>query len=148
MTVPGGVPNLPVGALTFDTLDGLQDFTTETMRGRATERIPSVFNAATFGDPTSDFTISGVITELFAAFNAAIAETDPADIEGPDDLPDLLTGFIDELPIIGTLAGLPDAIYGTYEGSDPVLLFIELLFAPIRLLMTGAATLPTDFEES
>jgi hypothetical protein len=146
MTVPGGVPNLPAGALTLDTLASLQDMTPETMRARSAARIPSTFNATTLGDPTSDFSFGGLIAQLFAAFTSAVANADPADIEGPDDLPALLTGFIEELPIIGTLAGLPDAVYGTYDGDDPVLLFIELLFAPIRALM-GGGSLPTDFPE-
>ena len=147
MTTPGGVPNLPTGALTIDTLASLQDMTAETMRSRATDRIPSTFHGTTLGDPTSNASYGGLITQLFAAFNSAVANADPADIEGPDDLPDLLTGFIDELPIIGSLVGLPEAIYGTYEGSDPVLQFIEVLFAPIRLLMSGAEELPTEFPD-
>lgn len=147
MTVPGGVPNLPPGALTVDTMaSALQDMTPEAMRARGSGRVPSTFNAATMGDPTSDFSYGGVIMRIFAAFNSAVANADPADIEGPDDLPDLLTGFIDELPIIGTLVGLPEAIYGTYEGDDPVLLGVEALFAPIRLLMSGDTTLPIDEE--
>lgn len=146
MTTPGGVPNLPAGALTIDTLASLQDVTPEAMRARSAARIPSTFNAATLGDPTSDFSFGGLITQLFAGFNSAVANADPADIEGPDDLPNLLTGFIDQLPIIGTLAGLPDAIYGTYDGADPVLLMIEALFGPIRLLMSGDTELPTDEE--
>ncbi len=146
MTVPGGMPNLPVGALTFDTLESLQDQTPEGMRAQAAARIPSTFHAATLGDPTSNFSFGGLITRIFSAFNSAVANADPADIEGPDDLPALLTGFIDELPIIGALAGLPDAVYGTYEGDDPVLQFIELLFAPVRLLMAGTESLPTGFE--
>ncbi len=147
MTVPGGVPNLPTGALTIETMaSALQDMTPEAMRERSSARVPSTFNAATFGDPSSNFSYGGLITQLFAAFNSAVANADPADIEGPDDLPNLLTGFIDQLPIIGTLVGLPEAIYGTYEGSDPVLLMIEALFAPIRLLMSGETELPTDEE--
>lgn len=148
MTVPGGVPNLPAGALTMDTLaSALQDMTPEAMRARAAARIPSTFHGATLGDPTSDASFGGLILQLWAGFASAVATADPADIEGPEDLPNLLTGFIDQLPIIGALAGLPEAIYGTYEGSDPVLLFIEELFGPIRLLMAGAAELPTEFPD-
>lgn len=147
MTVPGGVPNLPPGALTIETLaSDLEDMTVGAIRTRSAARIPTTFNATTLGDPTSDFSFGGLIAQLFAAFNSAVATADPADIEGPDDLPDLLTGFIEELPIIGTLVGLPDAIYGTYDGDDPVLLFVELLFAPIRALM-GGGSLPTDFPD-
>lgn len=147
MTTPGGVPNLPAGALTVDTLaSDLEDMTSATIRTRASARMASTFNSTTGGDPTSDFSFSGLIMQLFAGFNSAVATADPADIEGPDDLPDLLTNFITELPIIGTLVGLPEAIYGTYEGSDPVLLFVETLFAPIRLLMDGTNELPYDEE--
>ena len=149
MTTPGGVPNLPTGALTIDTLaSNLEDMTTEAMRARSAARMSSTFNSSTGGDPTSNFSFSGLIMQLFAGFNSAVANADPADIEGPEDLPDLLTGFITELPIIGTLVGLPEAIYGTYEGADPVLLMIETLFAPIRLLMDGTNELPIPDEES
>lgn len=146
MTTPGGVPNLPPGALTFDTLVSLQDQTPETLREQASARVPSTFHAATLGDPMSEFSFGGLMTQLFAGFSSAVANADPADIEGPEDLPPLLTGFINELPIIGTLTGLPEAIYGTYDGPDPILDFIEVLFAPIRLLMAGTTSFPTAFE--
>ena len=146
MTTPGGVPNLPPGALTLTTMaSALQDMTPATMRTRSAARIPSTFHSGTGGDPTSEYSFNGLIMALWAGFNSAVANADPADIEGPDDLPDLLNDFITDIPIIGALVGLPEAIYGTYEGTDPVLLAVEALFAPVRLLMAGDLDL---FEES
>lgn len=136
MTVPGGVPNLPTGALTVDTLGTkLQDMTPTAMKARAGERFPALFNSSSGGNPLSDLTPLGILTWIWANFNSAIANADPADIEGPDDLPELLWEFVENLPVIGELVGLLEAILGTYEGDDEILLTVQEIFAPIRKLV-------------
>lgn len=138
MTTPGGVTNLPVGALTVDTLASkTQDMTPAAMRGRAADRVPSIFNSSTGGNMLSDLSPFGIIAQLFAGFNSHIANADPADIQGPEDLPGLLLDFIEELPVIGTMVGLLEAILGTYDGDDPVLLAIQDIFTLIRNLFGG-----------
>lgn len=136
MTTPGGVPNLPQGALTIDTLASkTQDMTQPAMRDRAAERFPNIFGSSSGGNALSDLTPFGILTQLFAGFNSSVANADPADIEGPEDLPGLLLDFIESLPVIGELIGLLEAILGTYDGDDEVLLQVQAIFAPIRALL-------------
>ncbi|MEV5360571.1 hypothetical protein AB0K45_09530, partial [Micrococcus luteus] len=136
MTTPGGVPNLPTGALTLDTLAfKTQDMTPEAMKTRAVERFPSMMDNSTGLSPASDLTPFGILTKIFAGFNSNVANADPADIQGPDDLPDLLKAFIESLPVVGKFVELLDAVLGDYEGDDPTLLAIRQIFAPIRKLL-------------
>jgi hypothetical protein len=138
MTVPLGVPNLPVGALTLETLAAqLQDQTVGAMRAAAGARMPSIFDASTGGAILSDLSPFGIITHIWAGFMATIAAADPADVDGPEDLPGLLLDFIEGLPVIGQLVQLLEAIAGTYTGTDPVLLEIQEIFLPIRKLIDG-----------
>ncbi|OBB20621.1 hypothetical protein [Mycolicibacterium elephantis] len=121
MTTPGGVPNLPVGALTLDTLaEKTQDTTPAAMRVRAAERMPSTFNSSNGGNPLVDLSPFGIITQLWAGFNSHVANADPADIEGPEDLPGLLLDFIEELPVIG----------GFVQYGQEVIDLIQRLLAP------------------
>ncbi|MGA5467182.1 hypothetical protein [Mycobacterium sp. NPDC050041] len=136
MTTPGGVPNLPVGALTVDTLASkLQDMSGNAMKTRAVERFPSIMDGSTGLSPVSDLTPFGILTRIWAEVNSLIANADPADIQGPEDLPPLLLDFIEDLPVIGELFELLQAILGTYEGEDEVLLTIQQIFAPIRAIV-------------
>lgn len=136
MTTPGGVPNLPPGALTLDNLAArLQDLTPPSMRAWANEHTPAIFNASTGGDILSDLSPFGIITRIWAEVNSAIANADPADINGPEDLPGLFFDFIEGLPVVGQLVGLMEAILGTYTGDDAVLLAIQEIFFPIRKLL-------------
>lgn len=109
------------------------------MRARAAERIPGTYNGSTGGNPLNDLTPFGVLTTLFAGFNSYVANADPADIQGPDDLPGLLRDFIESLPVVGQFVGLLEAILGTYDGDDETLLAIQEIFFPIRKLMQLAA---------
>lgn len=136
MTTPGGVPNLPAGALTEETLaEKLQDMSAAAMRSRARERMPSIFDDSTGGNILSDLTPFGLLTRIWAEVNSLIANADPADIQGPQDIPQLLLDFIQGLPVIGELVGLLEAILGEYDGDDEVLLAIQQIFAPIRKLV-------------
>ncbi|MDP7706794.1 hypothetical protein [Mycobacterium sp. TY815] len=136
MTVPGGVPNLPVGGMTIDTLAAkVQDTAAETMRNLASQRFPSIFDGSTGGSVLSDLSPFGIITRIWSEVNSAIANADPADINGPEDIPPLLLDFIESLPVVGELVGLMEAILGTYTGDDAVLLAIQQIFMPIRKLL-------------
>lgn len=144
MTTPGGVPNLPMGALTIPTLASkLQDMSGTAMRDRAAERMPAIFNGSSGGNPLSDLTPFGILTRIWAEFNSAVANADPADIQGPEDLPGLLLDFIESLPLVGELVGLLEAILGTYDGDDPVLLEIQEIFTLIRNILGGI-----DFQDA
>lgn len=146
VTTPGGVPNLPVGALTLDTLvSRLEDMSPEAMRARAGERWPSIFGSSTGGDIMSDLSLSGIIAKLFAGFNSVVANADPADIDGPEDLPALLWDFITSLPVVGELVGLLEAIIGEYDGDDEVLLAIQEIFMPLRRLVQLVAGHDVDW---
>lgn len=136
VTTPSGVPNLPQDALTLDNLASrLQDMSSAAMKSRAAERFPSTFNTSTGSDPALDLTPFGILTSIWAGINSLIANADPADIEGPQDLPPLLLEFIEGLPVVGELVGLLEAIFGTYTGDDSVLLTVQEIFAPIRKLL-------------
>ena len=146
VTTPGGVPNLPVGALTLDTLvSRLEDMSPEAMRARAGERWPSIFGYSTGGDIMSDLSLSGIIAKLFSGFNSVVANADPADIDGPEDLPGLLWDFITSLPVVGELVGLLEAIIGEYDGDDEVLLAIQEIFMPLRRLVQLVAGHDVDW---
>lgn len=149
VTTPGGVPNLPAGALTLDTMASkLQDTTAAAQRARAVARVPSIFTGSSGGDPASDLSPSGVITGLYSGFASVVASADPADIQGPDDLPALLLAFIESLPIVGEFVRLGEAIGGTYVGDDPVLNTIQDLFRPLRELLQLVAGAITSFPPS
>lgn len=136
MTTPGGVPNLPQGALTIDTLGKkLQDTSVTAVRGRAVERVSPIFDSSTGGNAAVDLTPLGILTRLFSGFNSVVANADPADVQGPEDLPDMLLQFIEDLPVIGQFVELLEAIAGTYDGHDQILLEVQQIFAPIRALV-------------
>lgn len=148
VTTPGGVANLPPGALVPDTMESqLQDTSEPAMRTRAAQRFPSTFNSSTGGNPAVDLSPFGILARLFAGFNSTVAEADPADITGPEDLPGLLWDFIASLPVIGQFVDLLDAIAGHYEGEDQVLLTVQAIFAPIRALVDLVANFFGDIGE-
>lgn len=140
MTTPAGVPNLPLGALTVATLGGqLQDQTTEAMRLRANERIPDIFASSTGGDIAADLSPFGILANIWSGVNSLIANADPADIQGPEDIPDLLLEFIEGLPLIGPfvalLGDLLAVLQGEYDGEDELLLAIQAFLAPLLKLL-------------
>jgi len=133
MTTPGGVQNLPTGALTLDTLASkLQDMSGSAMKSRAVERFPSTFSGSTGGDPSVDLSPFGILVGIWSEVNSLIANSDPADIQGPEDLPPLLLEFIEGLPVVGTFVELLEAILGDYDGDDEILQAIQQIFGPIR----------------
>jgi len=135
VTTPGLV-NLPAGALTPGTMASkLQDMSAEAMRGRAAARVPGIFNGSNGGDPLSDLSPTGLITRIFAEFNSAVANADPGDINGPEDLPDMLRAFLEGLPVVGEFVRLLSAILGEYEGEDEILIAIQAIFYPLRKLV-------------
>lgn len=136
MTTPGGVSNLPAGALTLDNIsDTLHDMSPAAMRSRVVERMPDIFHSSMGGDPASDYSFFGFLTQLWAGFNSAVANADPADITGPNDLPGLLVNFIEDLPIIGDLIRLLESIVnGDFEPED-VLTTIENVFNTLASML-------------
>lgn len=133
VTTPGGVPNLPAGGMTLaDLQEKLQNLTPPAMRQRAADRVPAIFDGSTAGNLMSDLSPGGIIAQLFAGFNSHVANADPADINGPEDLPGLLLDFIESLPVVGQLVGLLEAIVGTYDGDDPILIEIQKFFGLFR----------------
>lgn len=141
MTTPGGVPNLPTAALTLDTLAAkLQDTSTAAMKERAVERFPSIMDGSTGLSPASDLTPFGILTSIWAGFNSVVANADPADVDGPEDLPGLLLQFIEGLPVIGQFVGILEALLGTYDGDDQVLLTLQGWFGSLRTFLGGALT--------
>ena len=142
MTVPGGVPNLPEGALTLDTIASkTQDHSVEANQARASARVAGIFGGSTGGDPMNEATPFGIITQLFSGFNSHVANANPADIQGPDDLPALLVDFINELPLVAQFIDLSAAITGDYTGEDPTLLTIQAVFEPINALVAALSDL-------
>jgi hypothetical protein len=138
VTTPAGVPNLPVGALTVETLaEQLQDQTAEAMRARAGERVPTIFNSSTGGDILNNLSPFGIITGIWAGINSLIATSDPSDIQGPEDIPPLLLDFVEGLPLIGQFVQLLEALIGTYDGTDETLLSIQELLSPIIEFFSG-----------
>ena len=138
MTTPAGVPNLPLGALTVETLAAqLQDLTPEAMYARAGERVPTIFASSTGGDVLNNLSPFGILTNIWAGINSLIANSDPGDIQGPEDLPPLLLDFIENLPVIGQFVKILEALLGTYDGTDETLLGIQDLLSPIVEFFTG-----------
>lgn len=136
MTTPGGVPNLPKGALTVGTLgSSLQEHTPQVMRERASERVPTIFDNSTAGNILNDLSPFGIITSIWSAVNSLIAGADPADIQGPDDIPELLVDFIEGLPFVGQFVALLNdllaALQGEYDGPDETMLAIQSFLAPL-----------------
>ncbi|WP_208857750.1 hypothetical protein [Mycobacterium parascrofulaceum] len=105
------------------------------MKSRAVERMPSTFSGTTGLDPASDITPFGVLTSIWAAVNSRVATADPADIQGPEDLPALFLDFLENLPVIGTVVEIVEAILGTYDGTDQGLLTIQEVFTPLRAII-------------
>jgi hypothetical protein len=138
VTTPGGVANLPVAALTLDTMAAkLQDMSTAAMKARAVERFPTIMDSSTGLSPASDITPFGILTTIFYGVNSLVANADPADITGPEDLPPLLVEFIEGLPVVGQFVEILEAILGTYDGEDETLLAIQTIFAPIRAIVAA-----------
>lgn len=136
MTTPGGVPNLPAGALTLDTLAAkTQDMSGAAMKARAVQRFPSIMDLSTGLSPALDITPFGILTRIWAEVNSLVANADPADITSPDDLPELVLEFIEGLPFVGQFVDLLAAILGTYTGNDATLKTIAQFFAPISALV-------------
>ena len=125
-----------MGALTLDTLASkLQDMSGTAMKARAVERFPAIMDGSTGLSPALDVTPFGILTRIYAEVTSLIARADPADINGPEDIPDLLLEFIEGLPVVGQFVDLVQAILGEYDGNDEVLLAIQNIFAPIRAFL-------------
>lgn len=146
LTTPGGVPNLPQGALTLENLaSSTQDMSGTAMKSRAVQRFPGIMDNSTGLSPLSDLTPFGILTRIWAEFNAAVANADPADIQGPEDLPELLLQFIEGLPVVGQFVGVLEAILGTYDGDDAVLLAVQEFFKNLREFLGSLNFLDPDF---
>lgn len=146
MTTPGGVPNLPVGALTRETLaSNLQDMSGSAMKARAVERFPSIMDGSTGLSPALEATPFGVLTRIYGEVTSVVATADPADIQGPEDIPQLLLQFIEGIPVVGQFVQLVKAVLGTYTGEDVILLTIQAVFDPIRKFLQMITGIFTGF---
>lgn len=149
MTTPGGVPNLPAGALTIDTMGAtLQDMSGTAMKSRAVQRFPAIMDLSTGLSAAADLTPFGILTRIWAEVNSLVANSDPADIQGPEDIPPLLLEFIEGLPVVGQFVDLFEAILGTYTGTDTTLLGIQALFAPIRAIVDAFTAAGIDLSNA
>ena len=123
-TLPPGV--LRVGDLgsAMQGLNGTK--VTETTKGRMVGNF--LATPGGFAGGPIDFLVG-----LLGQFLGNIAD-DANDItlEGPQDLPDLIHDFFADLPLVGIIIDIFDAMLGTYDGDDPVLNGIQNLFALIR----------------
>ncbi|MCH5645180.1 hypothetical protein [Gordonia sp. ABSL49_1] len=145
MTLPIGSydpDNLPVGVYKPEDLGTvLQDHTAETARVSMASRFPAFMSGESSGAASDVDGPLGWLVSAVAQAQSAVAQADPADIKGPDDLLDLAHDVISDLPVVGKFVELWDAMNGDYDGDDPVLQFISLLFAPLRRfieIITGA----------
>lgn len=149
MTTPGGIANLPAAAMTGATIgQTLQNLTPEKLRQRAGSRAPAMFANSPGGDALDVSSPLGLMTQIFGQFMSSVANADPADIQGPEDLPDLLVEFLENLPVVGPFVEVVEAMLGVYTGDDPQLLQIQEIFELLRKvleLIGGVATgnLPT-----
>ncbi|MCF3941307.1 hypothetical protein [Gordonia tangerina] len=103
----------------------LQDQSKAKFKSLAASRFPSVVNGTSAGNPADVAGPLGFVVDLFAGFAQNVAQSDPAAIQGPDDLHELVTDFFDGLPLVGVLIDIRDAMMGNYEGDDPVLQAID-----------------------
>jgi hypothetical protein len=136
VTTPGGVANLPNEALTLDNMAArLQDMSGTAMRDRAVQKFPAIMDGSTGLSPALAFTPFGLLVGIWAQVNSLIANADPADVQGPEDLPDLVLEFIQGLPLVGQFIGILEAVLGNYDGDDQNLLALQEFFSPVRVLM-------------
>lgn len=150
-------PNLPWGATTQSDLgegvimpsglgSALQDQSHGKFLALASGRFPGVVSGTSAGSPSAPADPLGFVVDLAAKFLSTVANADPASITRPEDLHDLVTDFVDGLPLVGELIDLKDAMLGEYTGDDPVFLLIQNLFAPLRKvlqLVSGQSGIPT-----
>ena len=129
MTTPGGIPNMPAAAMTVGQLgDRLQNLSPEKLRQRSGDQFANIFASSPGGNALDAESPFGIITSLFGGFMSTVANADPADLNGPEDLPGLLTDFVEEIPVVGDIFSLMQAILGVYEGDNVTLKAVSDLF--------------------
>lgn len=124
--------------LTLGNLESrLQDMTAGAMKGRALTRFPTLVGQTTGLDPSIVFAPFGILTDIFSRWNAVIANSHPDDVQGPEDIPNLLAEFVLGLPfaVLEEFVDILAALLGNYTGDDPSIIQIQNIFAPVRTLM-------------
>ncbi|MGX9297477.1 hypothetical protein [Tsukamurella paurometabola] len=131
--LPIGSSDIPQGAFTHTGIAGvLQDYSAGKYRSTVGGRFPSIVGGTPAGSPLSAITPVGIITGILSEFMRVVSNSTSHDISHPADLDDLIHDFFQGLPLVGQFVDLLDAIFGTYDGDDPVLLQIKALFAFLR----------------
>lgn len=136
MTAPGLGPtsDLPEGVLKASQLGAaLQGLNAAKVGDTTAARLPDVFTG-TLGGSLVDAPIQYVMG-LFAQFLGDIVDDGTPAITGPEELPDRTHDFFEDLPLVGIFVSLSDAMLGTYDGDDPVMLGIQDLFGLLRKLL-------------
>jgi len=129
VTTPGGIPNMPAAAMTVGQLgDRLQNLSPEKLRQRSGDQFANIFASSPGGNALDAESPFGIINSLFGGFMSTVANADPADLNGPEDLPGLLTDFVEEIPVVGDIFSLMQAILGVYEGDNVTLKAVSDLF--------------------
>lgn len=150
-------PNLPFGSTTqADLAQGVvmpsglgsawQDQSKAKYLSLASGRFPAPVRGTSAGSPAVSAGPLGFVVDLVAQFMSTVGHADPASIKRPEDLYDLVEDFVSDLPLVGELIDLKDAMLGEYTGDDPIFLFIQDLFAPLRKLLqlaSGQSGIPT-----
>lgn len=143
-------PNLPWGSTPDSALPQgvyspgqlattLQDHTAGKFQALAGGRFPAIVGGTSAGSPLDSLGPLGFVVSLASSFFESVASADPDSITGPEDLVPLVADFFEGLPVVGQFIDLKDALFGDYEGDDPVLQFIQDLFGPIRRLLELAS---------
>ncbi|CAM3744200.1 hypothetical protein ACXYTP_00155 [Tsukamurella ocularis] len=131
--LPIGSSDIPQGAFTHTGIAGvLQDYSAGKYRSTVGGRFPGIVSGTPAGSPLSALTPVGIITGILSEFMRVVSNSTSNDISHPADLDDLIHDFFQGLPLVGQFVDLLDAIFGTYDGDDPVLLQIKALFAFLR----------------
>lgn len=150
-------PQLPWGSTTQGDLaevvvmpaglgSALQDQSASKFQGLTSGRFPGVMRGTSAGDPAMQAGPLGFIVDLVAQFMSTVSNADPESIARPEDLHALVTDFVEDLPLVGELISLKDAMMGVYDGDDPIFQFIQNLFAPLRKLLelaSGVSGIPS-----
>ncbi|MDL9938670.1 hypothetical protein QSJ18_18140 [Gordonia sp. ABSL1-1] len=135
-----GPEDLPQGVVHPSQLGtSLQGHSAGQLRALMAARFPAFLGGEMTGAAGDTSGPLGLLVDVVSKFQAAVAAADPATITKPADLLDLAHDVISDLPLVGRFVDLWDAMLGEYTGDDPILEFIQNLFAPLRKVLELAS---------